>query len=96
MHSNIPFIQYTYFLHLNTEITKVKIKILKFSKIKYYILCFSMSNDCTYVNNLTTKNNFDKVNDNSSELVYKKIMNYQLNIKVEGKLYKYKINICIF
>jgi len=50
-----------------------------------------MSNDCTYVNNLTTKTNFNNVDDNSSELVYKTITNYQLNIKVEGKLYKYKI-----
>jgi len=45
-----------------------------------------MSNDCTYVNNLTIKNNFDNIDDNYNELVYKKITDYQLNIKVEGKL----------
>lgn len=45
-----------------------------------------MSNDCTYVNNLTKKKNFDNVDENSSEMIYKKITDYQLNIKVEGKL----------
>jgi len=44
-----------------------------------------MSNDCTYVNNLTKKMNFENINDNSSEMMYKKITDYQLNIKVEGK-----------
>lgn len=44
-----------------------------------------MSNDCTFVNNLIKKKNFDNVNDNSSELIYTKITDYQLNIKVEGK-----------
>lgn len=44
-----------------------------------------MSNDCTFVNNLTKKNNYENIDDNSSEMMYKKITNYQLNIKVEGK-----------
>jgi hypothetical protein len=44
-----------------------------------------MSNDCTFVNNLIKKKNFDNVDDNSSELIYTKISDYQLNIKVEGK-----------
>jgi len=44
-----------------------------------------MSNDCTFVNNLTQKQNYDNINDNSSEMMYKKITDYQLNIKVEGK-----------
>lgn len=45
-----------------------------------------MSNDCTYVNNLANKNNFDNIDDNSNEDIYKKITDYQLSIKVEGKL----------
>lgn len=45
-----------------------------------------MSNDCTYVNNLANKNNFDNNDDDSSEDIYKKITDYQLSIKVEGKL----------
>jgi len=45
-----------------------------------------MSNDCTYVNNLTRKNYFDNSDEDSSEIIYKKITDYQLNIKVEGKL----------
>lgn len=44
-----------------------------------------MSNDCTFVNNLTKKNNHENIDDNSSEMMYKKITDYQLNIKVEGK-----------
>lgn len=44
-----------------------------------------MSNDCTFVNNLSQKRNYDKIDDNSSEMMYKKITDYQLNIKVEGK-----------
>jgi len=44
-----------------------------------------MSNDCTFVNNLTKKNNYENIDDNSSEMMYKKITDYQLNIKVEGK-----------
>ncbi|XP_008187329.1 vacuolar protein sorting-associated protein 13C isoform X2 [Acyrthosiphon pisum] len=44
----------------------------------------SMSNDCTFVNNLTKKNNHENIDDNSSEMMYKKITDYQLNIKVEG------------
>lgn len=46
-----------------------------------------MSNDCTYVNDLTKNKNFENVGDNSSEIIYKKITDYQLNIKVEGKNY---------
>lgn len=46
-----------------------------------------MSNDCTYVNTLANKNNFDNIDDDSSEDIYKKITDYQLSIKVEGKLY---------
>lgn len=45
-----------------------------------------MSNDCTYVNTLANKNNFDNIDDDSSENIYKKITDYQLSIKVEGKL----------
>lgn len=62
-----------------------------------------MSNDCTFVNKLINKKNFDNVDDNSSELIYKKITDYQLNIKVEGKflyfiILKYfnQINSCRF
>lgn len=43
-----------------------------------------MSNDCTFVNK---KKNFDNIDDNSSEMMYKRITDYQLNIKVEGKSY---------
>lgn len=45
-----------------------------------------MSHDCTFVNNLINKKTFDNVDENSSETVYKKITDYQLNIKVEGEL----------
>lgn len=45
-----------------------------------------MSNDCTYVNNLTKTKNFDNIDNNSSEMIYNKITDYQLNIKVEGNL----------
>jgi len=55
------------------------------NNIKLYFLFFSMSNDCTFVNNLTKKMNYDNIDDNSSEMMYKKITDYQLNIKVEGK-----------
>lgn len=50
-----------------------------------------MSNDCTFVNNLTKKNNFDGIINNSSEIVYDKITDYQLNIKIEGILFHYFI-----
>lgn len=43
-----------------------------------------MSNDCTYVNNLTKKNEFNDIDVNSDELTFKKITDYQINIKVEG------------
>lgn len=46
-----------------------------------------MSNDCTYVNNLTNNKNFDIIDENSSEITYKKITDYQLKIKVEGNIY---------
>lgn len=46
-----------------------------------------MSNDCTFVNNLTKKKNYENIDDNSSEMMYKKITDYQLKIKVEGKSY---------
>lgn len=52
-----------------------------------------MSNDCTYVNNLTKKKDFDDIDDNSGDTIYKKINDYQINIKVEGKLLTlFKIN----
>lgn len=53
--------------------------------------CFSMSNDCTFVNNLTKNKNVDHVDENSGETVFKKITDYQLNIKVEGELILYFI-----
>lgn len=43
-----------------------------------------MSNDCTYVNNLTKNKNFDNIVEGSSENIYNKITDYQLKIKVEG------------
>lgn len=43
-----------------------------------------MSNDCTFVNNSTKNNNVGHIEDNSEDIVYKKITDYQLNIKVEG------------
>lgn len=45
-----------------------------------------MSNDCTYVNQLTKNKNIDSTDDNSSDVIYQKINDYQLNIKVDGKL----------
>lgn len=56
-----------------------------------YFFCFSMSNDCTFVNNLTKNKNVDHVDENSGETVFKKITDYQLNIKVEGELILYFI-----
>lgn len=43
-----------------------------------------MSNDCTYVNILNKKKDFNDIDDNSGETIYKKITGYQINIKVEG------------
>lgn len=43
-----------------------------------------MSNDCTYVNNLTKKKEYNDIDDDSDELIFKKITDYQINIKVEG------------
>lgn len=43
-----------------------------------------MANDCTYVNNLTNKKECNDIDDNSDEMTFKKITDYQINIKVEG------------
>lgn len=45
-----------------------------------------MSNDCTYVNQLTKNKNLDGTDDNSSDIIYQKITDYQLTIKADGKL----------
>lgn len=50
-----------------------------------------MSNDCTFVNNLIKNKNVDHADDNSGEVIYKKITDYQLNIKVEGEFILYFI-----
>lgn len=68
-----------------------------------------MANDCTYVNNLIQKKNFDNIDEDSGEMIYNKITDNQLNIKVEGccslhylfyndkfKLLKCKLTIIIF